>query len=314
LKIVVGAEMQVEAELARQAPEQDTLLTVGGFDGVHRGPQHLISHLREGARQKNLLSGVVSFKHHPRQVLRPQSGLPHLTGLKERTRLLKGLGIDLVVTLSFTPTLAQLTARQFVALLKQHLRMQGLVIGPDFALGRQREGNTANLVALGKEMAFTVDVVPPAVIDGEVASSTVVRAALAEGNMKRVSELLGRQFGVEGRVTTGSERGRVLGFPTANLAFQPHQALPPDGVYISRAYVDAEPYQSVTNIGQRPTFDAGERTVEVYLLDFEGDLYGRELRIELVERLRAETRFASAEELKAQIAKDVEQARAALTA
>jgi riboflavin kinase/FMN adenylyltransferase len=192
--------------------------------------------------------------------------------------------------------------------------MQGLVIGPDFALGRGREGNAANLVALGKEMAFTVDVVPPTVIDGEVASSTAVRAALAEGDMQRVSELLGRHFGVEGRVTTGSERGRILGFPTANLAFQPHRALPPDGVYISRAYVDAEPHQSVTNIGQRPTFDAGERTVEVYLLDFEGDLYGRELRIELLERLRAEMRFASAEELKAQIAKDVEQARTALTA
>ena len=306
--------MQVEEELARQVPEQDTLLTVGVFDGVHRGHQHLINYLREGARQRNLLSGVVSFKHHPRQVLRPQNGLPHLTGLKERARLLKGLGIDFIVTLSFTPTLAQLTARQFVALLKQHLRMQGLVIGPDFALGRGREGNAASLVALGKEMAFTVDVVPSIVIDGEVASSTAVRAALAEGDMKRVSELLGRHFGVEGRVTTGSERGRVLGFPTANLAFQPHRALPPDGVYISRAYVDAEPHQSVTNIGQRPTFNAGERTVEVYLLDFEGDLYGRELRIELIERLRDEMRFASAEELKAQIAKDVEQARAALTA
>lgn len=306
--------MQVEEELARQGPERDTVLTVGVFDGVHRGHQHLINHLREEARKRNLLSGVVSFKHHPRQVLRPQSGLPHLTSLPERTRLLKGLGIDFIVTLSFTPALAQLTARQFVALLKQHLRMQGLVIGPDFALGRGREGNAASLVALGKEMAFTMDVVPPIVIDGEVASSTAVRGALAEGDMKRVSELLGRHFSVEGRVTTGSERGRVLGFPTANLAFQPHRALPPDGVYISRAYIDAEPHQAVTNIGQRPTFDAGERTVEVYLLDFEGDLYGRELRIELIERLRAEMRFASAEELKAQIAKDVEQARAALTA
>ena len=307
------AEMQVEEELARQAPEQDTLLTVGVFDGVHRGHQHLMNRLKEGARERGLLSGVVTFKHHPRQVLRPRSELPHLTSLRERTRLLEGLGVDIIVTLPFTPELARLTARQFTALLKQHLRMQGLVIGPDFALGQGREGNAATLVALGKEIGFTVEVVSTIVVGGGVVSSTAVRGALAEGDMKRVSELLGRHFSLEGRVTTGEERGRVLGFPTANLDFEPHRALPPDGVYISRAYIGAEPHQSVTNIGRRPTFDAGGRTVEAYLLDFEGDLYGRELRIELIERLRAERRFASAEELKAQIAKDVERARTALT-
>jgi riboflavin kinase/FMN adenylyltransferase len=232
--------------------------------------------------------------------------------LEERTRLLQGLGIELIVPLSFTPDLAQLAAGDFVALLQKYLKMRGLVIGPDFALGRGREGDVSALHSLGKERGFWVDVIPPKVINGEVVSSTSIRQALAKGDMSKVKRLLGRPYVLTGQVGHGAGRGRQLGFPTANLEINSRQALPADGIYATRAYVAGHTYPSVTNIGTRPTFGEGQRTVEVYLLDFEGALYTQELRLELIERLRAEKRFSNPEELKAQISRDVERARSIL--
>ena len=304
--------MQVEEELAQLSPSKDMLFAIGVFDGVHLGHKHLLSQLTERARQEDWLSGVITFRQHPQAVLSPQTKLPCLTDLAQRVRLLKEEGIDAVITLSFTPELAQLGTRQFVGLLKKYLRMRGLVIGPDFALGRNREGDVDTLCALGKEMDFSVTVVPPLVIDSEMVSSTAIRNALAEGNMKGVASLLGRPFSLHGLVVTGVGRGAELGFPTANLDVDPQQALPPDGVYATWAYIDDSAYQTMTNIGRRPTFDNGEHTVEVYLLDYHGDLYGQELRIDIVERLRNEERFDTADELKKQVAEDVKQGRAIL--
>jgi riboflavin kinase/FMN adenylyltransferase len=190
--------------------------------------------------------------------------------------------------------------------------MRGLVIGPDFALGRSREGDISVLHSLGKERGFWVDVIPPKVINGEVVSSTSIRQALAKGDTAKVKRLLGRPYALTGQVGHGAERGRQLGFPTANLEINSSQALPSDGVYATRANVAGHTYPSVTNIGTRPTFGEGERTVEVYLLDFEGTLYSQELRVDLIERLRAEKRFSNPEELKNQISHDVEQARSIL--
>ncbi len=190
--------------------------------------------------------------------------------------------------------------------------MRGLLIGPDFALGRNREGNVNTLRTLGQDMDFGVTVISPLVVDSEVVSSTAIRNALAEGDMRRVHNLIGRAFSLQGRVITGVGRGVELGFPTANLDVDPQQALPPDGVYATWAYIDANAYQSMTNIGRRPTFDGGERAVEVYILDYHGDLYGQELRVDIIERLRSEERFDTADELKKQVAEDVRRGRAIL--
>jgi riboflavin kinase/FMN adenylyltransferase len=304
--------MQVEEELARFAPQQETMLTIGVFDGVHLGHQHLIGYLKRQALARNLLSGVLTFRCHPQVVLSPETKLPYLTSLEERVRLVKQLGIELIVILSFTPELAQLSAPKFLGLLQKYLKMRGLVIGPDFALGRGREGNTSVLHTLGRRMSFTVDVVPPVVLEGEVVSSTRARKALAEGDMLKVRKLLGRTFSLEGEVVHGEKRGEFLGFPTANLAVDLVQALPPDGVYATRAYLSDYPCPSVTNIGRRPTFGEGERTVEVHLLNVDRKLYGQKLRIELVKWLREERRFSTPEELGTQIKQDVEQARAVL--
>ena len=305
--------MPVEEELARLSPNKDTLLTIGVFDGVHLGHKYLISQLKEHARRQNLLAGVVTFRQHPQEVLSPQTKLPFLTDLAERTNLLKNEGVDTIITLSFTPELAQLSAQEFVSLLKKHLRMRGIVIGRDFALGRNREGNVNTLRTLGQNMNFSVAVVPPIVINHEVASSTTIRKALADGNMKKVHQLIGRPFSLHGRVTTGAGRGVELGFRTTNLDIDPEQALPADGVYATWAYVDDKAYQSMTNIGKCPTFGYNERTVEVYILNYDSDLYGHELKIDIIERLRDEKQFNTAEELRKQIIEDVNQGRAILS-
>lgn len=301
--------MQAEEELAEFTPQRDAVLTIGVFDGVHLGHQYLINYLKRQALVRDYQSGVVTFSNHPRQVLLPQTPLPYLTNLKERIELLQKMDVDFVVPLSFNLELAQLPARHFVALLQKHLKMRGLVVGSDFALGRGREGDIFTLHSLGKELSFTVDVVSPKIIEGEVVSSTIIRQALAQGNIQKVGSLLGRPFSLSGQVAHGVARGKYLGFPTANLAVNSDIALPADGVYVTRAYPSNHAYPSVTNIGRRPTFGQGERTVEVYLLDFEGELYQQELKIDLLERLRDERRFSDLEELKAQINRDVEQAR-----
>jgi len=304
--------MQVEEELAGLSPKKDMLLTIGVFDGVHLGHKYLISQLTERTRQQDLLSGVVTFRQHPQEVLSPQTRLPFLTDLAERTNLLKNEGIEAIIALSFTSELAQLSARQFVSLLKRYLRMCGLIIGPDFTLGQNREGNIDSLRTLGQDMNFTVTVIPPVMINGEVVSSTAIRNALANGDMKRVLNLAGRPFSLNGRVTSGAGRGLKLGFPTANLDIVPEQALPADGVYATWAYIDGKAYQAMTNVGKRPTFGGSQRTVEVYVLDYHSDLYGHELKIDIMARLRSEERFDAVDELKKQITEDIKQGRAIL--
>jgi riboflavin kinase/FMN adenylyltransferase len=288
------------------------VLTIGVFDGVHLGHKYLISQLKELAWQQDLLSGVVTFRQHPRAMMSPQNRVPFLINLEQRIALLKNEGVEAVIALSFTHELAQLSARQFVNLLKQYLRMRGLVIGPDFALGRDREGNTRMLPKLGHDMNFSVTVVPPLIVDDEVVSSTTIRKALIEGDMKKVLRLAGRHFSLHGLVTTGTGQGTELGFPTANLDIGPEQAIPADGVYATWAHIDNKAYQSVTNIGIRPTFGGGERTIEVYVLDYQSDLYRRELRIDILERLRDERQFDNLEELKRQITEDIKEGRAIL--
>ena len=304
--------MSLEKELAQLSPKKETLLSIGVFDGVHLGHKHLFKQLTLKAEEQNLMSVVVTFKQHPQEVLSPQTKLPFLTSLEQKIRLIKNEGVKAVIPLSFTRELAQISAHQFVSLLKKHLRMRGLIIGPDFALGRNREGNINILHTLGQSMDFSVTVVSPATINGEVISSTDIRNALARDDMKKAHDMFGRYFSLHGRVITGSSRGVELGFPTANLNIDPQQALPADGVYATWTYIDNQAHQSVTNIGRRPTFGSGERTVEVHIIDYHGDLYRQELKIDIIARLRGEKKFSTAEELKRQITEDIKQGRAIL--
>lgn len=290
------------------------MLAIGVFDGVHLGHKALLSELKRQADEKDLIAGVVTFRKHPATILPDQQRLPHLTSLAEKIRLLREEGVAFIVTLSFTLELAQVSAEHFVSLLKKHSRMRGLVIGSDFALGRNREGNAETLARLGRDTGFSVTVVPPAKLDGEVVSSTAIRNALASGDMDKVRRMMSRYFSLEERVVTGNGRGADLGYPTANLDTDPEQALPADGVYATWAYIDDKPLPAVTNIGRRPTFGGGERIVEVYIMGYQGNLYGSRLKIDIIERLRGEMRFDSATALTTQIEDDIKKAEGIFSA
>ncbi len=297
------------AELRVEGLTRETALTVGVFDGVHRGHLLLLRTLQERARARGLATSVITLHPHPALVLNPDAGIFYLTSLEERMRLLRASGVDFVLSLTFTAAVAHLSATDFLKALRERLRMRFLLAGPDFALGRGREGGGEALKRMGAEAGFEVESVGPLVEDGLVISSSAIRAALDAGDIGHVNRLLGRPFSLGGPVVSGVERGRVIGFPTANIAVGSGLALPPFGVYVTRAWLEGESYRSVTAIGKRPTFEDGERTVEVHIMDFGGDLYGRELRIDVLKRLRGEERFASAEALIEQIGKDVEAAR-----
>ena len=297
-------------ELSRIAPGRPCGVTIGVFDGVHRGHQHLIGVLLERARPEGLATVALTFNPHPRTVLRPGTAITYLTSLEERVELLQGQGVDSVGVVAFTSELAQLSAEDFLSLLVQELEMRLLVVGPDFALGRNRAGTIGVMREIGERLGFRVEVAPLLAEADEKVGSSAIRQALAAGDVERVGRLLGRPFSLRGPIVAGDRRGRALGFPTANIALGLDRALPAYGIYVTRAYVRESAHESCTSIGIRPTFDVEPRpVVETFILDFDEDIYGREMQIDLLRRLRGEERFASAEALIAQIHKDIENTR-----
>lgn len=289
--------------------DQDTVATIGAFDGVHRGHQFLIRSLIARARETHRLSMVVTFHPHPVAVLRPDLPIRYLTTPGEKAVLMEQLSLDVLAILPFNTEMAQMPAADFTRALVEHLRLRELWVGPDFALGRNREGDVATLQALGAELGFSVQTVKPFLLDGQVVSSTRIRALLAQGDVRTATRLLGRYPTVAGEVVPGARRGRALGYPTANLEVRQEWAVPADGVYAVFAVLGAERYLGVANIGVRPSFDNGARTVETFILDFDQDIYGCDLVVQFVERLRPEQRFASIADLVQQIGRDVEVAR-----
>ncbi len=297
-------------ELARIAPGRDAAVTIGKFDGVPRGHQHLLTSLIERGRAESLASVVIVLYPNPVTVLRPGTAVTYLTGLEERLELLRRLGSDSVGILPFTSEMAQLSARDFVSLLSEELSMRLLYIGPDFALGRNREGTVGALRKIGGELGFRVETADLLAQDGEKVGSSAIRHALAVGDVEEVARLLGRTFSLQGPIVAGARRGAGLGFPTANIAIGRDRALPAFGVYVTRAFVRETEYRSCTNIGVRPTFDSEPRpTVEAFIMEFDDDIYGQEMRIDLLHRLRDELKFDSVDDLVAQMRRDIEDTR-----
>lgn len=303
--------MNFRQRLNLVSPERETVLTIGVFDGVHRGHSHLLQRLISLARP-DFQPAVLTFSNHPASVLQPQRQVSFLTTSDEKERLLLSEGIELVISLEFTAELAQLSSREFVSLLVESLNMKGLVVGPDFALGKNREGTTSRLAELGEELGFFVDVSEPLLLDETLVKSRVIRQKIFEGDVATTRRLLGREFSLTGTVITGDRRGRELGFPTANVDVSKSMAHPADGIYATWAVVDGVRRPSATSIGVRPTFGLTERLVEVYILDFDGDLYGQDLEVQFVEKLRDQETFTSLEALVEQINLDVANTRETL--
>ncbi len=297
------------ADLEAVRPAKETALTIGVFDGVHVGHTHLISQVRAMAKQHGLASAVVSFRNHPRTVLNPEVQFPYLCPLEERLALLRKTGAGHVVPLTFTKELSQYTARQFAELLVQRLRMRHLLVGPDFALGKGREGTVPVLQQIGKELGYIVSTATAFLHKGAIVSSTGVRKALADGDVQQAAELLGRTYTITGTVVEGDRRGRTIGFPTANIKSDPELAIPGDGVYSTIAIVNGRRLGAATNIGVRPTFGHNARTFETFIMDFSADIYGKQITIEFVARIRPEMKFPGVEALVAQMKKDVEKSR-----
>ena len=303
---------RAEQELSQAPASRGTVLTVGVFDGVHLGHQYLFQQVCSQAEANGCASAVLTFRNHPLVVLGRLPEVHYVTPLEERLRLIYAQGIDLAVLLTFDLELSYLTAREFVSLLQRHLHMRAMVMGPGFALGHNREGDFSTLTSLGQELGFTVHQVEPQLASDVMISSTLIRQSLDRGEVDRVADMLGRHFSLVGEVARGAGRGQGLGFPTANLVVSPEQAIPADGIYATWASVGGRRFPAATSIGTRPTFGPGERTIEAFLLDFQGDLYGQPLTLEFVQRLRDEERFDSPEELVAQMHRDVAQARSVL--
>jgi riboflavin kinase/FMN adenylyltransferase len=287
-----------------------TILTIGVFDGVHRGHQHLIGATVRRARDLGCQSAVLTFDPHPDLVIHPERDRLYLTSLAERAELIDSLGAALLIVLPFTRDTMSLSAYDFMSQVAGAVVLRELWIGWDFALGRRREGNLARLREIGHQLHYNVHPVDAfALADGTPVSSTRIRDALAAADLETAAMLLGRPFAVQGTVVEGDRRGRTIGFPTANVAVDVLHVLPADGVYVCEAEVGGRRYGAVTNIGMRPTFEGRRRTVEAYLLDFADNIYGETLRLTMRHRLRGEMKFDGIAALVAQITQDVTAAR-----
>lgn len=283
-----------------------SVVTIGVFDGVHRGHQHLIRQLVAEAHAANQLAVVLTFYPHPDVVLRGLEGRYYLTTPDERAEHLLRLGVDHVITHPFDDQTRSVRAADFVDSLIEHLRLAGLWVGEDFALGYKREGDVDFLRAQGEEKGFTVRTVNLVQTeDDDTISSTLVREALQSGEVEQVRDWMGRGYSVAGEVIHGKKRGRAIGFPTANIDVWPEQVIPANGVYAGWGYLGDERFMAMTNVGVSPTFNNKDITVEAYLLDFDRDIYGQNLRLSFEHYLRPEARYDSLDQLIEQIERDV---------
>ncbi len=292
--------------------DRPSVVTVGVFDGVHVGHQQLIHQLVTEAHQTQRAAVVLTFFPHPDVILRGTAGRYYLTTPEEKAALLGELGVDGVVTHPFDEHIRQIRAADFVDQLLDHLKMSALWATADFALGYKREGNLQFLAAQGQEKNFTVETIELVHRDGNGAkiSSSDIRAVLAEsGEVQQAATWLGRNYSVHGKVVQGNQRGRTIGFPTANLDVWEQKVVPAFGVYACRARIGHERFNAVTNVGNRPTFEGKNMTIEAHLLDFDRDIYGQDVQLEFVQRLRGEQKFDGIEALVAQIGKDRDTAR-----
>lgn len=293
-----------------------TVITVGTFDGVHRGHRDVIEKLVRRARARGLPSVLVTFEPHPMEVVNPAAAPLLLTTREEKLEVLAESGIDYLAVLPFTPTLAAFSAEEFVErVLRQRFRFEELLIGYDHGFGRQRAGNVGVLRELGERDGFKVKVVEAvATPDGHSVSSTSIRRAVAGGDLERACAGLGRPYSVSGRVVQGSQRGRSLGFPTLNLGrASPRKLLPPEGVYAVRVQTPRGPAGGMLNLGPRPTFGDSTTTLEAHLFDTTGDFYGAQVRLDFIARIRETRRFAAPAQLMKQLRQDEFDARNALT-
>jgi riboflavin kinase/FMN adenylyltransferase len=301
--------MQVFDSIKDLVKDKNTVLTLGTFDGIHSGHQQILNRLIDRSKQEGCRNLVITFHPHPRTVVSNNFNIKLLTTLDEKKVILEKIGIENLLIINFTKEFASITPKEFIyQYLVNSIGVREIVLGHDHHFGKGRDGNVDLLQKIGEDEGFSVSVVDAIYITDEIVSSTKIRNALNEGNIKKANALLGRDYSFTGTVVSGDRRGRELGYPTANIKlFSQEKLLPAIGVYAVNVLLDKEKYRGLLSIGNRPTFyDEGDLVTEVYIYDFNQEIYGAKVTVELVERLRGEEKFNSAEELINQMNKDKE--------
>lgn len=299
--------MHVLRGLDRVVAGRGGFLSIGNFDGVHRGHQRILTTLVQRARDAGVYATAMTFDPHPIQLLAPQRAPPCLTPLDRKAQLIAQCGVDALIVVETTPDLLRLTPREFFEeIIRDRLAVRGLVEGPNFCFGRDRTGDVGTLAALCTEGAASLEVVEPVTVNGVTVSSSAIRRAIREGRLRDAVEMLGHPYQLAGRVVAGAQRGRQIGFPTANLA-DVGNLLPLDGVYAGISEVGGRSLPAAVHLGPNPTFGEQQRKLEVHLLGFTGSLYDSELTVDLLQEVRGTTKFGSREALVAQLEQDVTQ-------
>lgn len=288
-----------------------TWLTIGSFDGVHQGHQVLLKKLVHGAHTNGAEAVVLTFHPHPVVVLRGKNDPFYLSSIDDKLELFESLGIDHCITVEFNLTVASYTAEYFIHMLSRQMKVEKLLVGPGFALGRGRTGDISTLSRIGQKEGFSVEVLNPVEMCGIIASSSHIRKLISEGDVDSAFGYLGRNYSITGIVSHGDGRGKTIGFPTANIAVPQLRLLPKTGVYACRIKIDDNTFPAVANIGVRPTFNLQDATphLEVHILDYNKDLYGQMVSVEFIKFLRGEIKFSSVDDLVEQIHKDIDLAR-----
>ncbi len=304
--------MEIIRHIVSHAPFPHPVVALGNFDGVHLGHQAILKRLVQEAQARQGTALILTFHPHPLSVLRPDHPSSLILSLREKLRVLAALGVQGVVLQHFTVPFSRLTPEEFVQrYLVEAIGVEKIVVGHNVSFGRNRAGRAETLERLGRGHGFAVEIIGPVLVDGREVSSTTVRTLLSAGEMREVTRLLGRPYTVSGRVEKGFQRGRGLGFPTANLRPRA-DVLIPNGVYAVVVTVGEQEIPGVANVGVNPTFGENKRAIEAHLFDFSADLYGQRLRVGFVEHLRGERKFPSVQELVRQIQEDASRARVLL--
>lgn len=292
-------------------PAGPCALTIGNFDGLHRGHRAMLDRLVGEAKRLGLPAAVLTFEPHPRELFTPDAAPARLSSLREKLELLRDAGIDRVYLAHFNRPFASLSAEDFAGqIVAQQIGARYVLVGDDFRFGKGRSGDNARLAELGHQFGFLAEAMPEISVDGRRASSTAVREALARGDMDSANQLLGRPYSISGRVKHGRKLGREIGFPTANIQVK-HNRPPLTGIFVVEVHGLGAPILGAASLGLQPTVDqSGRMSLEVHLLDFAGDIYGQHLRVDFLHKLRDEVKYAGLEPLVAQIKLDVENTRA----
>ncbi len=290
-------------DLSHQFPK--IAVALGTFDGVHIGHQQIVSRAVELARAIDGTSVVFTFSNHPLSIVDPNRCPLQIVAYEYKNQLMEAMGVDVLLTIPFTHQFLTLSPGEFIKLLADNLRPTYIVVGPNYSFGYKGTGTPETLENAGCEFGFKTEIQQAVYVDDIIVSSTIIRQMITQGNVHQAARLLGRPLQIQGTVIAGEKRGRTLGYPTANIAINEGLAIPDDGVYVVQIAVGKFQYKGVANVGTNPTFNCSERRIEIYLLNFAGNLYGKTVTVAFLDRIRGEIAFTTAEQLKMQIALDI---------